>query len=96
MRDLTAVSIPQSLFALIVIFRPFLIFWGRVVKCVHHHKFVVAQKHFDIRHRHDLTEDFDAVGVAVYHISKDIDRVLRLQVDLLHDGIKAPLLPMDI
>ena len=27
-RDLTAVSIPQSLFALIVIFRPFLIFWG--------------------------------------------------------------------
>ena len=53
-RDLTAVSIPQSLFALIVIFRPFLIFWGRVVKCVHHHKFVVAQKHFDIWHRHDL------------------------------------------
>ena len=27
-RDLTDVSIPQSLFALIVIFRPFLIFWG--------------------------------------------------------------------
>ena len=95
-RDLTSIPIPQSLFALIVIFRPILIFWGWIVKCVHHHEFVVAQKHFDIRHRHDLTEDFDAVGVAVYHISKDIERVLRLQVDLLHDGIKAPLLPMDI
>ena len=53
-RDLTAVSIPQSLFALIVVFWPFLIFWGRVVKRVHHHEFVVAQKHFDIWHRHDL------------------------------------------
>ena len=53
-RDLTSIPIPQSLFALIVVFWPFLIFWGRVVKRVHHHKFVVAQKHFDIWHRHDL------------------------------------------
>ena len=53
-RDLTSIPIPQSLFALIVIYRPFLIFWGRVVKRVHHHEFVVAQKHFDIWHRHDL------------------------------------------
>ena len=96
MRDLTSIPIPQSLFALIVVFWPFLIFWGRVVKCVHHHEFVVAQKHFGIWHRHDLTEDLDAIGVSVYYISKDIERVIALQVDLLHDGIKAPLLPMDI
>ena len=53
-RDLASIPIPQSLFALIVVFWPFLIFWGRVVKRVHHHEFVVAQKHFDIWHRHDL------------------------------------------
>ena len=53
-RDLASVSIPQNLFAFIVGSRSVLIRRGRVIKRVHHHQFVVAQKHFDIWHRHDL------------------------------------------
>ena len=95
-RDLPSVSLPQSLLALIVGSRTVLIFWDWVEKRVHHHELVVAQKHSGIRHRHDRTEDPDAVGVSVYHISKDIERVLSPQTDLPHDGIKPPPLPMDI
>ena len=94
--DLTAISVPQGLFAAIVILRPILVFRRGVVECVQHHQFVVSKKHLGVWHCHDLTEDFDAVRVAVYHIAKDIERVLGLQVDLFHDGIKAPLLPVDI
>ena len=32
---------------------------------------MVTQKHLGIWHRHDLTKDFDAIRVSVYHISKD-------------------------
>ena len=95
-RDLAAIPIPQSLFAFIVGSRAVLIRRGRVIKRVHHHQFVVAQKHVGIWHRHDPAEDPDAVGVSVYHIAKDIERVLSPQADLPHDRIKPPLLPMDI
>ena len=91
-RDLPSVSIPQSLFAFIVGSRAVLIRRGRVIKRVHHHQFVVAQKHVGIWHRHDPAEDPDAVRIPIDHVAEDIEP----QADLPHDGIKPPLLPMDI
>ena len=95
-RDLASVSIPQSLFAFIVGSRAVLIRRGRVIKRVHHHQFVVAQKHVGIWHRHDPAEDPDAVRIPIDHVAEDIERVLSPQADLPHDRIKPPLLPMDI
>ena len=92
----SCVTCPQSLFAFIVGSRAVLIRWDWVVKCIHHHQFVVAQKHVGIWHRHDPAEDPDAVRIPIDHVAEDIERVLSPQADLPHDRIKPPLLPMDI
>ena len=64
--------------------------------CTEHHIFVVSQKHFDIRHGHNSADDPDAVGIPVDHIAQDVQHVLRLEVDLLHNGLKTACIAVDV
>ena len=67
-----------------------------IIQGIKHHVFVVAKEHFHIWHRHELSEDLNPVRIPVNHISQDIERVLRLKIDLFHNGFEAALLPVNI
>ena len=39
---------------------------------------------------------FNSVSISVDHISQNIESILMLQINLLHDGIKSSFITMDI
>ena len=57
---------------------------------------MVTEEHLHIRHAHQQTEYSDAVRIPINNISEDIERVLRLQIDLLHDGVEPNGITVDI
>lgn len=61
-----------------------------------HHILVIAQKHFDIRHRHDFFEDLNAVGMAVNYIAEDVQCIFWLKVDLTQDGMESSHIAVDV
>ena len=61
-----------------------------------HHIFVIAQNQLGVGHGHELSQDPQAPGMPVDDIAQNIEGVLRLQVDLLQDGQKPPLVAVDI
>ena len=65
-------------------------------QCPQHHIFVISQNHFCVGHGHDFSQDANTAGMAVNHISKDIERVPALQIDLFQYGIESALITMNI
>jgi hypothetical protein len=61
-----------------------------------HHIFVIAQNQFGVGHGHELSQDPQAPGMPVDDISKDVEGVLRFQVDLLQNGQEPTLVAMNI
>jgi hypothetical protein len=57
---------------------------------------VVAEQHFHVRHLHYLHKYFGAVFVAVNDISLNIESVRFLEIDLLHYGIEAVKVSVDV
>jgi len=57
---------------------------------------MIAKKHSGVRHCHDFSQDLDAVGMPIYHIAEDIQRIFRLKVDLVQDGMKSSYVAVDV
>lgn len=65
-------------------------------QCPQHHIFVISQNHFCVGHGHDFSQDANTAGVAVNHISKDIECVLTLQIDLFQNRIEPALVAVNV
>ena len=89
--DVPAVSIPQSKGVGIL-----WIIFVKPVQGVQHHIFVIAQEHLNIGQIHQQAQYPDSVRVAINDISEDIERVLRLKIDLLHNGVESDGIAVDI
>ena len=61
-----------------------------------HHILMVAHQHSGIGHLHDLPQNFDSIGIPVDNISEDIQCIIRLEIDLLHDRLKSPQVAVDV
>ena len=95
-RDLASVAVPQA--GCLSLLQPldcFISVKGSAQR-PKHHILMVSQEHFHIWHLHQFTQNPYTVWVSVDHITQHIQGILRLQLDLLHDGVEPAYIAVDI
>lgn len=95
MGDSTTILIPMSSLLPISIYS-FIGSISAMSNRLKHHILMVAHQHLCIGHLHDLPQNFDSIGIPVDNISEDIQCIIRLEIDLLHDRLKSPQIAVDV